>query len=916
MKTTQSHLKSAFLLAACLFTAGSVGAVTVKYTNSGTFTPPAGITSVTVEIWGGGGAGGSALKTTVANAGGGGGGGGAYAKKLNVPVIPGTSYTITIPAAAVAPGANSGFATGDRVNGANVTFTAENGVTITANGGEGGQSAVNATGTFGAGGTAGAGLDGAFPGGNGSTNPNGNAGAGGSGASDLVAGNDAAGSTLGATAIGSDVDHNGGKGGSGKTGSGNGNGGAAQPGGGGGGAKASTNNTSFTGSSGGMGQILISYNGGSVVKADNSLDLNLGASWVGGNPPDATSVAVWNNTVTSANTTVLGADLTWGGITVTNPGGPVTINGGNILTLKGPIDMSAATADLTLNSDLALGGSAVWTVAASRTLTLGGVVSGAFNVTLPGDGKVVLSAANTYSGVTAISGGTVQLGASEVIPDGAGKGDVTIAAAGTLNLNGFSETINGLSGQGIVDNTAAGTTSTLTVGSTNAAITFGGVFQNSGAGSTTNLVKTGNGVLSLSGVNTLTGSVTVTGGNLTLANVNPLGSISGLTIGGAQIGFSAANSMISAPITLTGNLTAIIQNNNVLGSLNGVIGGTGNITFLTGNNTLNGNNRISIGAPATFVGDVLITTTSFTTGNNITVQLGVVNALPTTSVVTLDGALGNGNSYADLNLFGFDQTLAGLTNNPRTGRLQRVYNSGAAPATLTINNTADYTFGGTLGKAGGNDFSLVKSGAGTFTLTGANTYTGGTSVTEGALVVSGSAIPDTNSLSISGTGSVSVAGGGSETVGSLTINGNPQPDGAYTSANTGGVITSGTIQVGVAGYAQWQIANNTTQTINMDHDSDGVANGVEFFLSGPVNTTGFTPLPGVVNTGGTLSITFTKADGYGGTYGTDFFVETSPDLATWTPQTLGGNVAINGNNVKYTFPAGTIQFARLKVTGP
>jgi hypothetical protein len=37
---------------------------------------------------------------------------------------------------------------------------------------------------------------------------------------------------------------------------------------------------------------------------------------------------------------------------------------------------------------------------------------------------------------------------------------------------------------------------------------------------------------------------------------------------------------------------------------------------------------------------------------------------------------------------------------------------------------------------------------------------------------------------------------------------------------------------------------------------------------------------------------------------------------SWTNETLGVTVTITGNEVKYTFPAGTINFARLKVTGP
>ena len=73
----------------------------------------------------------------------------------------------------------------------------------------------------------------------------------------------------------------------------------------------------------------------------------------------------------------------------------------------------------------------------------------------------------------------------------------------------------------------------------------------------------------------------------------------------------------------------------------------------------------------------------------------------------------------------------------------------------------------------------------------------------------------------------------------------------------------------------------------------------------------------MTNTGGTLSVTWTKAATYGGTYGTDFVVETSATLTNpWTTETLGVNVTVVGDNVTYTFPAGTKNFARLKVTGP
>jgi hypothetical protein len=122
---------------------------------------------------------------------------------------------------------------------------------------------------------------------------------------------------------------------------------------------------------------------------------------------------------------------------------------------------------------------------------------------------------------------------------------------------------------------------------------------------------------------------------------------------------------------------------------------------------------------------------------------------------------------------------------------------------------------------------------------------------------------------------------------------------------------------GSGGFSAWQLANSTSGALDEDHDGDGVANGIEYFLGGDSNTTGFTPLPGVVTTAGVRSVTWTKAASYSGAYGIDFLLETSATLAPpWTPETEGGNVTINGDEVKFTFPAGTENFARLKVTGP
>src|SRR5262249_35744297 len=167
------------------------------------------------------------------------------------------------------------------------------------------------------------------------------------------------------------------------------------------------------------------------------------------------------------------------------------------------------------------------TVTNSGTGTGSALVSGVIGANVTGvtqnssTSPLILSGANTYSGDTTISAGTLKLGATNVIPDGAGKGNVSVT--GTLDLNGFSETINGLSGAGTVGDAAGAGTPTLTVGGNNATSALAGVIQNTTG--TLALTKTGSGPLTLSGANTYSGDTTISAGTLKLgaANVIPDG---------------------------------------------------------------------------------------------------------------------------------------------------------------------------------------------------------------------------------------------------------------------------------------------------------------------------------------------------------------------------------------------------------
>ncbi len=114
-----------------------------------------------------------------------------------------------------------------------------------------------------------------------------------------------------------------------------------------------------------------------------------------------------------------------------------------------------------------------------------------------------------------------------------------------------------------------------------------------------------------------------------------------------------------------------------------------------------------------------------------------------------------------------------------------------------------------------------------------------------------------------------------------------------------------------SGFSSWAATNAPGQTINMDHDNDGVANGVEYFMG--LSGSGFTSNPAVNGAG---LVSWPKGASYTGTYGTDYVIQTSTNLGTWTDVPLG-NVTIDSDSIDYTLPAGNPkQFARLKVTGP
>lgn len=210
------------------------------FTSSGTFTVPAGVTSIVVECWGAGGAGGGT--TANSSRGGGGGAGGAYARKT-ISVNEGETYTVTV--GGVTAGAQSAGATGAPSWFGDPSL-------VYAQGGAGGAAPNGGTAAGGTGSAAASIGDVVFPGGSGANGTTTASGGGGGGAGSGGAGGNASGTTAGTGTA-----EYGGNGATGRTTGGNGSAGFIY-GGGGSGAYVN-NNTNRTGGSGAQGLVVVSW---------------------------------------------------------------------------------------------------------------------------------------------------------------------------------------------------------------------------------------------------------------------------------------------------------------------------------------------------------------------------------------------------------------------------------------------------------------------------------------------------------------------------------------------------------------------------------------------------------------------------------------------------------------------------------
>ena len=425
--------------------------------------------------------------------------------------------------------------------------------------------------------------------------------------------------------------------------------------------------------------------------------------------------------------------------------GTLTISGGSIITGSGllylgtGITNNANSATSILTGNYSFSTNQVFTIASGSTPTGEDVIiSGSMaeylvgaTLTKQGAGRLVLSGANSYTGLTTISGGVLNIQNATALGTTAGGTTVSNGAAlqiqGNITVGNESLTLNG-SGIGSTgafrnisgNNSFAGSISlasattitsdagtlTLTGGITGGLFTTtfagaGNIAENGAITGLGGIVKTGGGTLTLAGPNTFLGGTTINGGTVAVSSDGNLGGLtSGVTVNAGTLEITTGFS--SNRVFTLGDAGSTFQVD---------AGQTFNVnTAIIGSGTLNKTGSGTM---------VLSALNLFSGGTNVTggtLQLGAVDRLLASGAITISGG-----SF-DLQTFTQNAGAVTLSSGTITGT-----GSGTLTASSFVlqSGTANAILAGTG--------TVTKNTAGTVTLGRANTFTGSTTISEGRL---------------------------------------------------------------------------------------------------------------------------------------------------------------------------------------
>lgn len=603
---------------------------------------------------------------------------------------------------------------------------------------------------------------------------------------------------------------------------------------------------------------------------------DLGANWSAGTagtdtnwstntqPASGDNLTFNLNGVTTFATVNNLTSFTSGTITFTNDTGTNTgfTLSGNAITLGGNITSSGTTGTHphTLQLDLIL--NATRTVTAANNTTI--VISGNISESVAGSGfikaggeQVTLSGSSSFTGAVSVNQGVLSVS--------------SIASSGTSSAIGAGSVIN------------------FGSGNQNGTLFYSGAAASTNR--TINLASASNGgaIIDASG----TGALTLTG-NVT--NVAAAGSSKTLTLNG----------------TATGNEFAGVISDGGNGGVVAVSKGDTGTWTLSALNTFTG--ALSVLRASLTINSIADTGTASAIGSGSTINLGN-GAQPGTLIYT--GTGGNTNRALVLAATGIG---GGTITNNGTGALLftgTFSNAGtsASAKTFTLNgsNTGANEVQAVLVDSAGGALSVVKSGAGSWTLSGASSFTGALSVNQGVLTVTSIAASGINSAIGAGstinfgsavqTGTLNYTGTGATTNRAIVLASTTTGGATINNNGTGALIFTGVLSTTGTGTKTMTLGGGNTgsnELASVIADGSGLlgvtkADSGTWILSGANTYSNGTTLGAgtlVLNSAsaigtGTLTITGGALDNTSGAALT---------LSTGNAVALNGSLVFNGTN--------------------
>ena len=550
---------------------------------------------------------------------------------------------------------------------------------------------------------------------------------------------------------------------------------------------------------------------GNAANVRAILDVNGRAETVG-------ALTLGGSTATSTATVATGTGtLTLGGdVTYSNAGSPL---GGTIL---GNLALGAASRTFTVNDSA---------TAASDLVILAAISGAGVGLTKSGAGTLLLAGANTYTGITTVSAGTLTLGTRAALsndtPANWTPTNIAVNSAATLAL-GVGSSAAGYFGATEIDTLldashlgASTTTTGLKTGSvlgfdtTNASagsFTYLSVIANTTGSSPTavNVAKLGPGTLTLAGNNSYTGTTTVNLGTLVLSGSNT-GTGTVTVAGGVLRADQGVGLNSGSLLTLSGGVLETGANFERSG---GSTAGTMQITGGTSGFS-------AAGSPVQVAFGSLASPTALTWGTApFAPGTLLLNASTATSTLDFKNAVSLGTAARTIQVDANVATMSGVVSNGSTGG------------------------------------TLTKTGNGTLVLPANNTFNAVTTVTAGTLVLSGTNASTSTYTARSG--------------GTLKINGvtGSIPATAAVTLGNAGFAGGGAFvydNVGASGQTSQTIASLTTSISQPDDNTVQVVRTA----AQPVSLIVTTLSSNSSENGNVINFVTTDAAG-GGVNGTDF----------------------------------------------